>query len=134
MEILKRILTGFLILFGAITIFIGISVINDFFGMRERQGYYVPFVVVANTICGFIYLLSAFFIWRKDKKGSKLLFLAFIILLVTIYFFYKYINSGGIYEVRTIYALTFRTSITFLAFLMSVYIIPYKRRKSWHEN
>jgi hypothetical protein len=36
------------------------SVIFDLFGIREKEGNYVLFIVLANFIAGFFYLLSAY--------------------------------------------------------------------------
>jgi hypothetical protein len=61
-------------LFALITLFMSTSVIFDLFGIREKEGNYVLFVVISNFIAGFMYLFSAvWFIYRK-KVGNKIAF------------------------------------------------------------
>ncbi|HUZ58336.1 MAG TPA: hypothetical protein VMU83_06105 [Hanamia sp.] len=55
------IIAGFIIaLFGLVTLFMSTSVIFGFFQIREKEGNYVLFVVVANFICAFLYLAAAY--------------------------------------------------------------------------
>lgn len=102
----------FLILFGTVTIFAGSSVLLDLFGMRERQGNYVTFVVAANIVCGFLYLLTALTLFRMNKHAYSLMALASTILILTFITFTIYIFSNGIYEVKTVKVLTLRLIIT----------------------
>ena len=110
----KKILLFVLTIFGLVTVFMSSSVLFDWFGIREKEGNYVPFVVIANFICGFLYLTAAFGIF-KDKKWSPYhLILAFIILVITFIALYFHISSGGIYETKTVKALSFRTVLTLI--------------------
>ena len=110
----KKILLFVLTIFGLVTVFMSSSVLFDWFGIREKEGNYVPFVVIANFICGFLYLTAAFGI-SKDKKWSQYhLILAFIILIITFIALYFHISSGGIYETKTVKALAFRTVLTLI--------------------
>ena len=59
-----------LVLLGVITIFAGGSVLLDLFDMRKREGNYVPFVVWTNFACGFIYLVAAYGIQRKQRWAA----------------------------------------------------------------
>ena len=90
------------------------SVLFDWFGIREKEGNYVPFVVIANFICGFLYLIAAFGIFKDKKWSPYLLILAFIILIITFIALYFHISSGGIYETKTVKALAFRTVLTLI--------------------
>ena len=103
-----------LTIFGLVTVFMSSSVLFDWFGIREKEGNYVPFVVIANFICGFIYLTAAFVIFKDKKWSPYLLILAFIILIITFIALYFHISSGGIYETKTVKALAFRTVLTLI--------------------
>ena len=110
----KKILLFVLTIFGLVTAFMSSSVLFDWFGIREKEGNYVPFVVIANFICGFLYLTAAFGIFKDKKWSPYLLIFAFIILIITFIALYFHINSGGIYETKTVKALAFRTVLTLI--------------------
>ena len=110
----KKILLFVLTIFGLVTVFMSSSVLFDWFGIREKEGNYVPFVVIANFICGFLYLTAAFGIFKDKKWPPYLLTLAFIILVITFIALYFHISSGGIYETKTVKALSFRTVLTLI--------------------
>jgi len=46
-------LIAVLLLFGGITLFLSASVLFDLFGMREKEGNYVQFVVLANFFASY---------------------------------------------------------------------------------
>jgi hypothetical protein len=128
MKTLKIILCVFLALFGALTVFMGSSVIFDLFGIREIEGNYVDFVVKANLFCGLIYLFASYDIWHNRKAGAYVLLAAFIILVITFVFFFNHINQGGLYEQKTVKAMSFRTIITLIAAGLSFYLL--KKQKA----
>ena len=125
---MKNILVIFLFIFGGLTVFMGSSVIFDWFGIRKIEGSYVNFVVKANIFCGIIYLLAARDIWQGKKIGSYSLFAALIILIITFVFFIIHIKQGGLYEPKTIKAMSFRTAITLIAAFLSFRI--YKKNNN----
>ncbi len=100
------------LILGLATVFAGGSVIFDLFGMRERQGNYVLFVVWANFICGFLYIISSFGFFKFKKWTVRVLGLAVVILLVTFSGLVIWILKGNIYETKTVAAMSFRTVIT----------------------
>lgn len=128
MKTLKIILCVFLALFGALTVFMGSSVIFNLFGIREIEGNYVDFVVKANLFCGLIYLFASYDIWHNRKAGVYALLAAFIILVITFVFFFNHINQGGLYEQKTVKAMSFRTIITLIAAGLSFYLL--KKQKA----
>ncbi len=128
MRTLKIILCVFLALFGALTVFMGSSVLFDWFGIREIEGNYVEFVVKANLFCGIIYLFASYDIWHNRMAGTYALLAAFFILLITFVFFINHINKGGLYEQKTVKAMSFRTAITLIVFGLSFYIL--KKQKA----
>lgn len=124
MKILKIILTVLLLVFGTVTAFVSNAVIFDLFGIRAKEGNYVLFVVVANFICGFLYLLAARSTIKNNMKlSTSLLLLAVVILTITFVFLKIHIDNGGIYELKTVSAMTFRTTFTVVMAVISLYIL-----------
>lgn len=109
----------FSLIFGLATIFAGGSVIFDLFGMREKEGNYVLFVVWANFICGFLYIISSIGFFKRRKWTFGMLSLAFLILIATFLSLAIWILEGNIYETKTIMAMTFRTLITLALWLVA---------------
>lgn len=109
--------------FGLLTLFLSSSIIFDLFGVREKEGNYVLFVVWANFFCSWLYLLSAYgFVYRK-KWTTKLLFTASLLLVTTLIGFVLYIKAGGLHETKTIGALIFRSSITLVFSTISYFTL-----------
>lgn len=102
-------------LFSLVTLFMSSSVIFDLFGVREKEGNYVLFVVVSNFIAGIIYLLAAYGLFTEKKWATKLLLVAVTILVVSFVGLLIHVKAGGIYEHKTIVAMLSRIVIT-LAF------------------
>ncbi len=103
-----------LTLFALITVFMSGSVIFDLFGIREKEGHYVLFIVISNFICGFFYLMAAYGLFVRKKWTTHLLLVSTAILLLSFAGLLWHINTGGIYEQQTIKAMLFRISITIL--------------------
>lgn len=114
--------------FGLLTLFLSSSLIFDLFGVREKQGNYVLFVVSANFICSIIYLLAAYGFIKNRKWTTKLLGISTIVLIVAFIGLSVHINSGGIYETKTIGALIFRIAVT-LVFSALAYFTINKKKK-----
>lgn len=120
-KIRKYIVATGLIAFAIVTIFMSSSVLFDWFGIRARQGHYVPFIVKTNLTAGFLYLLAAYgFIKSKNWAAWAMLSVA-LLLIYAFALFYLHMHSGGLYENRTIGAMIFRILITlvFAAILYS---------------
>ncbi|MCC7444791.1 MAG: hypothetical protein IT263_08160 [Saprospiraceae bacterium] len=116
-----------LFIFGAATVFMGGSVLFDLFDMRAKQGNYIPFVVLANWICGFIYLLAAYGLIARKQWTKNLLFVALVLLIATFLGFAYHIFSGGLYEMKTLGAMTFRTLLTLIMLIVAHLIIPVRK-------
>lgn len=101
-----------LALFAAVTIFMSGSVIFDLFGIRAQEGHYVQFVVNANFVCGFLYLIAAIGLFRHRKWSNPLLVTTLGILLVAFLGLMWHIEAGGLYEMKTVKALGGRFLIT----------------------
>ncbi len=110
---------------GIVSLFMTTSVIFDLFGIRAQEGNYVLFIVVANFICAFIYLIAAYGFFTKKKWTTMILNIAAGILIVAFICLGIYIYSGGIYEHKTIGAMIFRTLLNVgFAFVSYKYISP----------
>ena len=110
--IIRYALATVLLLFGALTLFLSTSVIFDLFGIRVREGNYVPVVVWANFIVSILYVLAAAGLMAHKRWTLNVLFMAVLILVGACIAFGWHVISGGIHEQKTIGALTFRTLIT----------------------
>lgn len=125
---LPIIISVFLILFGVITIFIGSSTLLDLFNIRAKQGNYIPFVVRGSVVSGFMYIIAAIGVFKKQQWALNFLIAASILLIITFIAFLIHIKSGKVYEIKTIYALSFRTIIT-IAISIITYSFFIKKRK-----
>jgi hypothetical protein len=110
--IILKISGTILTLFALITLFMSTSVIFDLFGIREKEGNYVLFVVISNFIAAFMYLLGAYGLFTEKKWSTKLLLITTKILIVSFIGLLIHANSGGIYEHKTIKAMLSRIAIT----------------------
>lgn len=110
--LVTALLTGF----GLLTLFLSTSVIFDLFGIREKEGNYVLFVVWANFISSFFYLIAVYGLLTSKKWTYKFLGLSALILTVAFIDLLFHIQSNGIYETKTVGAMIFRIALT-LAFI-----------------
>lgn len=122
-----QIISGIILLaFGLLTFFLSTSVIFDLFGIREKEGNYVLFIVWANFISSILYLLAALGFFTKNKRTTLLLVSSTIILIVAFIGLKMHISSGGIYETKTVGAMLFRISITLFFTIISYFTITKK--------
>ena len=106
-----------------------LSVIFDLFGIRAREGNYVLFIVYANLVCGIIYLYAAISNWKNLTNSFYSLVLASLILIVSFIAFGVYISNGGIHEVKTIKAMTFRTVFTLIMAALSYMMLRKEKQR-----
>jgi len=130
---LKYILIITLTSFALLTLFLSSSVLFDLFGIREKEGNYVLFVVWANFISSLLYILAIYGIIKLEKWTIKPLLISVLLLIFALIGFYFHINSEGLYETKTIGALFFRITVT-LVFMLLVYLITIKWNKKIHNN
>lgn len=120
---MKRIiLLLFFIIFGLMTLFMSSSVLFDWFGIRAKEGNFVPFIVWANWLCGFLYLTSAYGIF-KNKGWTKIPLITALVILISAYIaLFIYIDHGGLYENKTLGAMAFRIVLTTVFLLITTKI------------
>ena len=120
-----------LTLFALLTLFMSGSVIFDLFGIREKEGNYVLFIVVTNFVAGLLYLLSAYGMFTSKPWTFRLLFMITGMLIIAFLGLMIHVNQGGIYEAQTIKAMIFRISLTaFITEITWKYISKNKKTKS----
>jgi len=113
--------------FGIVTLFMSTSVIFGLFDIREKEGNYVLFVVVANFICAFLYLAAAYGFFTKKRWTTMVLNFSVAVLVITFIGLGIHIYYGGIYEQKTVVAMIFRTFLTIGFALVSFYYISRKK-------
>lgn len=129
MKKLKIVHTLLLSLIGIVSVFMTLSVIFDLFGIRAMEGNYVLFIVYANLVCGIIYLYAAIANWKNLTNSFYSLVLASLILIVAFIAFGVYISNGGIHEVKTIKAMTFRTVFTLVMTALSYVMLRKEKQR-----
>ena len=107
--------------FGLLTVFLSTSVIFHLFGVRAIEGNYVLFVVWANFISSILYLFAAYGFVKTRKWTASILGISASILVLAFIGLIIHINSGGIYETKTVGAMIFRISVT-LVFAAIAYL------------
>ena len=107
--------------FGLITLFMSTAVIFDLFGIRAKEGNYVPFIVWTNWGCGFMYLAAAYGIWKSKAWVTKLLAVVALVLAGAFIGLFFYIQSGGIYETKMVGAMAFRMTVTIVFAVVSYF-------------
>lgn len=110
----KYIIATVLIVFALVTIFMSSAVLFDWFGIRAKQGNYVPFVVKTNLTAGFLYLIAAYGFLTSRKWSFWAMLSVVLLLFYALTLFFVHMHSGGPYEDRTMYALIFRILFTLL--------------------
>lgn len=119
---LTYLLAIFLGLFALLTLFLSSSIILDLFNIREKEGNFVLFVVWANFVSSLLYLLALYGL-LKAKNWTPLVLFVTVIILIAAYVGLKiHISNGGIYELKTVNALLFRTGVS-LAFTIASYFL-----------
>jgi hypothetical protein len=113
--------------FGFLTIFLSTSVIFDLFGIRAKEGNYVLFVVWSNFISSILYLFAAFGFIKNKKWTATFLGISTLILIAAFIGLKIHINSGGIYEAKTVGAMIFRISVTLVFAIFAYFTITKKK-------
>ena len=117
-----------LVVFGLVTLFLSSSVIFDLFGVRAKEGNYVLFVVWANFLSSILYLFAAYGFIKTKKWTIHLSGVSAILLIVAFIGLMIHINSGGIYETKTIGAMIFRITLTLVFSILAYFTISYFER------
>lgn len=122
-QTLKNAAAIILTVFGLLTLFLSVSVILDLFGVRAKEGNYVLFVVWANFLSSILYLFAAYGFLKTKKWTTHLLGFSAVLLIVAFIGLIIHINSGGIYETKTIGAMIFRITLTLVFSILAYFTI-----------
>ena len=113
--------------FGLLTIFLSGSVIFDLFGIRAKEGNYVPLVVWANFISSILYVVAAYGLLKMKKWTVWLLVISAVILVAAFIGLKIHISEGGLYEAKTVNAMIFRMGLTILLAAASYFLFKNKQ-------
>ncbi len=113
--------------FGLLTIFLSGSVIFDLFGIRAKEGNYVPLVVWSNFISSILYLAAAYGLLKMKKWPVWLLVISAVILVAAFIGLKIHISEGGLYEAKTVNAMIFRIGLTILLAVASYFLLKNKQ-------
>ena len=116
-----------LLLFALLTLFLSSSVIFNLFGIRAKEGNYVPLVVWANFISSILYLAAAYGLFKMKKWSVWLLAISVVILVAAFIGLKLHISEGGLYEVKTLNAMIFRIGLTALLSVASYFLLQNKQ-------
>ncbi|GBE06381.1 MAG TPA: hypothetical protein ENG95_07015 [Nitrospirae bacterium] len=105
------IITVIAVVFGLLTIKSGGSVLFVDGTFREEAGNYVLFVVWFNFLAGFVYLIAGSGLWMQKHWAVWISIFIVAATLVVFAIFGIHILKGGMYEVRTIAAMSLRTVV-----------------------
>jgi len=112
-----------LLLFALLTLFLSGSVIFNLFGIRAKEGNYVPLVVWTNFISSILYIAAAYGLLKMKKWSVWLLSISVFILIAAFVGLKLHINSGGLYEAKTVNAMRFRIGLTVLIAVASYFLL-----------
>ena len=99
------------LVFGAATLFSGGSVILVDGPARVAAGNYIPFVVWFNFLAGFFYIAAGIGLLLWKKWAVQLSTIIAMSTIVTFVILGIYIMQGNQYEMRTVAAMTLRSTI-----------------------
>jgi hypothetical protein len=105
------IITVIAIVFGLLTIMSGGSVLFIDGTSRQDAGNYVPFVVWFNFLTGFIYVIAGSGLWMQKNWAVWLSIFIAVAIIVVFALFGLHILNEGLYEVRTVVAMSLRTVV-----------------------
>jgi len=99
------------VLFGLLTIKSGGMVLFVDGPDRVAAGNYVPFVLWFNFVAGFFYILAGVGLWFKQRCAVWLAGAILITTLVVFFFLGLHVSDGGLYEFRTVIAMSLRSMV-----------------------
>ena len=132
-KILPHLFATLLAGFGLLTLFLSTSVIFDLFGIRAKEGNYVLFVVWSNFISSILYIFAAYGFIKNKRWTATLLVISTLILIAAFIGLKIHINSGGIYETKTIGAMIFRIAVTLVFAIIAFFTINKQLNKNHNE-
>jgi len=114
------------IAFGLLTIRSGGLVLFVDGVAREQAGNYVPFVLWFNFLAGFAYVVAGTGLWFGQRWAVWLAVLLAAATLLVFGAFGLHVWRGGLYEMRTVAAMTLRSVVWLLIAVTAYRKIPSK--------
>lgn len=114
------------ILFGLMTIKEGGAVLFGDEAARAAAGNYVPFVLWFNFVAGFAYVASGIGLWLQQRWAVWLAATIAATTILTFAALWVHIYSGGVYEQRTIIAMSLRTLVWVAITATALYALRHK--------
>jgi len=99
------------IVFGLLTLKSGGAVLWVDGADREAAGNYVPFVLWFNFVMGLVYLVAGIGLWLQKRWAVWLSLFIAVATLIVFALFGIHILQGGLFEQRTVIAMTLRTTV-----------------------
>jgi len=99
------------IAFGLLTIKAGGSVLFIDGTAREEAGNYVPFVLWFNFLAGFAYLIAGAGLFLKKRWGAWSALSIAVATIIVFALLGLHILNDGLYEFRTVMAMSLRTTV-----------------------
>lgn len=101
------------IVFGFVTIKEGGTVLFTEAG-QKGAGNYVPFVLWFNFVAGFAYVIAGIALYKLKSSARPLVLVIAVSTSIVFILFGLHIFSGGAYEIRTVAAMTIRSTLWIL--------------------
>jgi hypothetical protein len=97
--------------FGLLTIKSGGAILFGDEATRATAGNYVPFVLWFNFIAGFAYVAAGAGLWLRQRWSAWLAVAIAVATLITFAALGAHIFAGGLYEQRTLIAMSLRSVV-----------------------
>lgn len=97
--------------FGLLTIKSGGAILFGDVATRATAGNYVPFVLWFNFVAGFAYVAAGAGLWMLQRWSAWLAVAIAVATLLTFVALGTHIFAGGLYEQRTLIAMSLRTVV-----------------------
>jgi hypothetical protein len=94
--------------FGLLTIKEGAMILFVSEAARAAAGNYVPFVLWFNFLAGFAYVVAGIGLWRQQRWAVWLAVIIATATVLTFAVFGMHVVFGGVYEPRTVIAMSLR--------------------------
>lgn len=112
--VLLRVAAVIAALFGLMTIREGGAVLFVDGAARLAAGNYVPFVLWFNFLAGFAYVIAGVGLWFRRHWAARVALGIAVATLIVFAAFGWHIANGGMFETRTVVAMTLRSTIWFV--------------------
>jgi len=107
------------IAFGLLTLKSGGEVLFIDGAGRAAAGNYVPFVLWSNFLLGFFYIIAGIGLWLQKRWAAWLAIFIVSATLATFVAFGWHIQTGGLFEARTLKAMILRSGVWLVIALIS---------------